>query len=132
MLRSLAAAAAAAALGGPAAAAPPPATPGDVSLFQEGRAYVMRSNDSLPLYTFDKDAHGRSNCTGSCGALWPPLIASEGSKPVGEWTLVKRDDGSLQWAWRGRPVYTYAKDAPAKPSGEGVGGVWRLIPPIAR
>jgi predicted lipoprotein with Yx(FWY)xxD motif len=100
-------------------------------MIQEGRAYVLRSNENLPLYTFDKDARGRSNCIGACEALWPPLIASAGSTPVGEWSLVKRSDGKLQWAWRGKPVYTHAKDSFDKPTGDGAGGAWHLIRPIA-
>jgi len=127
-----AAAVAAFAFGRAAVAAPVPITPGDVSLIQEGHAYVFRSDASLPLYTFDKDAPGRSNCVGACAAAWPPLIASAGARPVGEWTLVKRGDGKLQWAWRGKPVYTYSRDGSDKATGDGVGGVWRLMPRIAK
>lgn len=117
-------------LGGAAAAAPLPITPGDVSFIQEGHAYVLRSNESLPLYTFDKDVAGRSNCTGPCEAIWPPLIASAGSTPLGEWTLARRADGKSQWVWRGRPVYTHAGDGPERPTG--VGGAWHVLPPIAK
>lgn len=110
---------------------PPPAfVPGDISLFQEGAAFVLRSNDSLPLYTFDKDAPGRSACEGACAAAWPPVLVSAGSSPSGEWTHVRRADGQLQWAWRGRPLYTYARDTPGKPTGDGVGGAWRLVGPM--
>jgi predicted lipoprotein with Yx(FWY)xxD motif len=136
MPRAFAAAAFAVALGaviagGVAAAAAVPITPADVSLIQEGHTYVFRSDDSLPLYTFDKDAPGRSNCTGPCAAAWPPLTASQGSRPVGDWTLVERADGKLQWAWRGKPVYTHTGDGADKPAGDGLGGVWHLIPRIA-
>lgn len=131
-LRLFTAAAAAFALGGVAVAAPVPITPADVSLIQEGHGYVFRSDASLPLYTFDKDAPGRSNCEGACATAWPPLIASAGSRPVGEWTLVKRGDGKLQWAWRGKPVYTYSRDGSDRATGDGLGGVWRLLPPIAK
>jgi predicted lipoprotein with Yx(FWY)xxD motif len=49
---------------------------------------------------------------------------------VGEWSLVRRADGADQWAWRGKPVYTFAKDAPEKPTGDGLDGVWRLLPTV--
>ncbi len=114
-----------------AIAAPPPPTPLDVATFQESGAYVFRAGEaSLPLYTFDRDASGKSNCAGPCAAAWPPLAVTPGSAPVGEWSVIKRDDAKLQWAWRGRPVYTYAKDMPEKPTGDGLGGVWRLIPTL--
>jgi predicted lipoprotein with Yx(FWY)xxD motif len=127
----LAATVAALAVGGAAASAAVPVTPGDVSLVREGKTYLYRADDGLPLYTFDKDAPGRSSCTGPCATVWPPLAASPGSRPLGEWTLLKRSDGKLQWAWRGRPVYTHAGDEVGKTAGDGVGGAWRLIPPVA-
>ena len=112
-----------------AIAAPPPPTPGDVAVFKEKGAYVFRSaNDSRPLYTFDRDAAGKSNCKDACATAWPPLAAAEGGAPVGDWSVIRRDDGSHQWAWRGRPVYTFAKDGPEKATGDGLGGVWRLLP----
>lgn len=120
-----------AAAAGSALAAPPPPTPGDVAVFKEGGAYVLRaSRESRPIYTFDRDQPGKSNCNGPCATAWPPLVAGAGSAPVGDWSLVKRDDGTHQWAWRGRPTYTFAKDAPEKATGDGLGGVWRLIPTI--
>ncbi len=107
----------------------PPPTPGAIAVFEEGGQYILREGEtSVPLYTFDKDGHGRSACNGACAAAWPPVVASAEAKPVGEWTTIKRDDGTLQWAWRGKPVYSYAKDTPENPTGDGVGGVWRLLP----
>jgi predicted lipoprotein with Yx(FWY)xxD motif len=41
---------------------------------------------------------------------------------------VTRADGSLQWAFAGKPVYTFAKDAEGVPSGDGMGGAWHLLP----
>lgn len=114
-----------------AMAAPPPPTPADVAVFKEKGAYVFRSSgESFPLYTFDRDQPAKSKCTGPCAAAWPPLAAAPGSAAVGDWSVIARDDGASQWAWRGKPVYTYAKDGPEKATGDGLGGVWRLIPPI--
>lgn len=116
---------------GTAVAAPPPATPADVAVFKERGAYVFRAApDSLPLYTYDRDQAGKSSCAGSCAVAWPPFSVSEGSAPVGEWSIVKRDDGKSQWAWRGRPIYRFAHDGPEKANGDGLGGVWKLIPTL--
>ncbi len=113
-------------------AAPPPPTPGDISMFEENGAYVLRTNDAKPIYTFDRDQPGKSNCNGPCATAWPPVVASPGSRPVGGWTMIKRDDGASQWAYRGKPVYSFAHDDEGKANGDGMGGVWHLLPPTPK
>jgi predicted lipoprotein with Yx(FWY)xxD motif len=57
-------------------------------------------------------------------------MAAADAQPSGEWTVVKRDDGSSQWAYKGRPLYTWAKDTkPGDRTGDGVNNVWRLARP---
>ncbi len=81
----------------------------------------------MTLYTFDKDAAGKSNCDGDCAAKWPPLMAAADAKAEGEWTIVERSDGSKMWAYEGKPLYTYADDKKAGDmTGEGKGGVWHV------
>ncbi len=41
---------------------------------------------------------------------WVPVLAAQISNPTGDFTLHKRDDGAEQWAFRGKPLYTYAED----------------------
>ncbi|WP_414714360.1 hypothetical protein [Sphingobium sp.] len=41
-----------------------------------------------------------------------------------------RIDGSRQWALEGRPVYTFARDANSNATGDGMGGVWHLLPAV--
>jgi predicted lipoprotein with Yx(FWY)xxD motif len=44
---------------------------------------------------------------------------------VGDFVVVKRDDQSRQWAYKGRPLYRWAGDRkPGDSTGDGVGGVW--------
>jgi predicted lipoprotein with Yx(FWY)xxD motif len=71
----------------------------------------------MTLYTYDKDSNGMSACNGKCAENWPPLAAMEGAAASGEWALIKREDGSMQWAYDGHPLYGYAMDkqAPAQP-----------------
>ena len=70
-----------------------------------------------PLYTFDFDTMvGMSHCEGDCAKMWPPLIAAKDAKPFGDWTLVTREDGSRQWAYKTKPLYTYEKDQPGGPA----------------
>ncbi|HRL22897.1 MAG TPA: hypothetical protein PLP85_14100, partial [Alcaligenes sp.] len=48
----------------------------------------------------------------------------------GDWTFVQSHDGKRQWAYKGKPLYRFAKDAkPGDTHGDGVGGVWHLAKP---
>jgi predicted lipoprotein with Yx(FWY)xxD motif len=73
---------------------------------------VFVDHRGMTLYTFDGDAApGKSACAGACETVWLPLTAAELAKPVGDWTVVIRDDGSRQWAYKGKPLYTFSGDA---------------------
>ncbi|MBW8785073.1 MAG: hypothetical protein JF593_10630 [Novosphingobium sp.] len=112
-----------------AATAQPPAIPPQVQIIAESGKYVLRTLDGAkPLYTFDKDAPGKSNCVDRCLAAWPALVAPAGAKATGKWTIVKRADGSGQWAFAGKPVYTFVRDHDSTASGDGMAGVWHLLP----
>ena len=83
-----------------------------------------------PLYTFDLDTMvGMSHCSADCAAVWPPLAAPKGAKAAGDWTPIRREDGSLQWTYKTKPLYTYSKDAAGgPPTGLGT-GPWTLAKP---
>jgi len=84
----------------------------------------------MTLYTFDKDAGGKSMCNGDCATNWPPLKVMDGEKAEGKWTQIKRDDGSMQWAYDGKPLYTFVKDKKAGDmTGDGVKDVWHVAKP---
>ena len=107
----------------------PPPTPGDVSVFEEGGLFILRSQDGLALYRYEMDKDGRSHCTDVCNELWPPFTASaDATAVVGQWKAIPRGT-TRQWAYKGAPVYTYAKDTPGTQLGDGIGGVWRVITP---
>lgn len=80
----------------------------------------------LPLYVFKGEPAGRSLCDRDCTAVWPIVRAESNDKPAGLWTIVKRDDGRLQWAYKNRPVYTYFEDRPNEPKGVGKNMDWYL------
>lgn len=46
----------------------------------------------------------------SCAAMWPAVYAPADAKPVGRWTTITRPDGTKQWAYDERPVYTSILD----------------------
>jgi predicted lipoprotein with Yx(FWY)xxD motif len=93
---------------------------------------VFVGANGMTLYTFDRDAmgSGKSACNGPCAANWPPLMASASDGGSGDWSIVTRDDGGRQWAYKGKPVYFWVKDAKAGDrTGDGVNNVWHLARP---
>ncbi|HEX5126247.1 MAG TPA: hypothetical protein VFW00_05875 [Rhodocyclaceae bacterium] len=89
---------------------------------------VLVNNAGMTLYTYDKDSRGKSNCTGQCATNWPPLKATASDKAGGYYSLVTRDDGSLQWAYDGMPLYLWVKDQkPGDKTGDGVNKVWHVV-----
>ncbi|WP_376704291.1 hypothetical protein RQ479_04800 [Mesorhizobium sp. ISC25] len=92
-----------------------------------GGTKIYTDASGMPLYTYDKDEAGKSNCYDKCAANWPPLKAEANAKAEGEWTIVDRTDGTRMWAYEGKPLYTFIKDKKAGDvTGEGVGGVWHI------
>jgi predicted lipoprotein with Yx(FWY)xxD motif len=91
----------------------------------EGSALV--GANGMTLYTFDKDAGGKSACNGPCAGNWPPLTAKADDKASGDWSIVTRDDGAKQWAYKGKPLYFWSKDQKAgDKTGDGFNGVWHV------
>ncbi len=41
---------------------------------------------------------------------WRPVYAPSAALPRGDFTIVEREDNTLQWAYKGRPLYTYRED----------------------
>lgn len=58
----------------------------------------------------------------SCTDLWPPVYADEAAKEIGKWTILKRKDGTRQWAYDEQPLYTSVRDSRA---GDVLGGTTR-------
>lgn len=97
---------------------------------------ILVAADGRTLYLFAKDAPGRSTCTGSCLAAWPPLTvtgrpgAGPGITPglLGTFT---RSDGRSQVTYHGHPLYYYAGDSAAgQVNGQGLeqfGARWYVV-----
>ncbi len=87
-------------------------------------------HEGMTLYTFDKDSAGKSACNDQCAVNWPPLAADADSSAEGNWTVVTRDDKTRQWAYDGKPLYTFKSDKKAGDvEGDGKGGVWHVAKP---
>ncbi len=96
---------------------------------------VLVNSAGMTLYTFDKDpvGAGKSVCNDKCAVNWPPLFAAADARPGGDFSIVTRDDGSKQWANKGKPLYLWIKDQkPGDKTGDGVGKVWHVVNPESR
>ncbi|NUT74037.1 hypothetical protein HNO86_03150 [Pseudomonas sp. C1C7] len=89
---------------------------------------MMVDHKGMTLYTFDKDSGGKSMCNDECAKNWPPMMAPAGAKAEGKWTVIKRDDGHMQYAYDGKPLYTFIKDkAPGDMTGDKMKDVWHVV-----
>ena len=95
----------------------------------KGKTYVDAKG--MTLYTFDKDAGGKSMCNGPCAENWPALAVADDAKPTADMTIVVRDDGKKMWAYKGKPLYTFKKDTtPGETNGDGfLNGAWHMAKP---
>ena len=85
----------------------------------------------MTLYTFDNDKEpNKSACAGNCLNNWPVLKAEAADKDMGDWKVITRDDGTKQWAYKGKPLYYFAMDKAAGDKlGDGRGMVWHIAKP---
>ena len=92
---------------------------------------VLTNDSGMTLYVFDKDSAGKSACNGPCAGNWPPLMATAASMPMGDYTIITRDDGTKQWAYKGKPLYNWKNDKKAGDiTGDGfLNGAWHVAQP---
>jgi len=85
---------------------------------------ALVSMPGLTLYAFDENpAHPVPGCgVGSnCARPWRPFGAGAIANPAGEFTVIARQDGITQWAYRSRPLYLFDGDRkPGEIKGVGV------------
>jgi len=99
-----------------------------VSAFAAHAGGVATAANGMTLYTFDKDSAGTSTCYDACAANWPPYLAVAGATMGEGWTQVARSDGTMQWAFGGKPTYLYSADAAkGDMNGDGARYVWHVI-----
>ena len=92
---------------------------------------VLVDTKGMTLYTLDRDtAPNKSTCNAQCAINWPPLMVSGDAKDSGNWTVVTRDDGTKQWAYKGKPLYFWKDDKKAGDTdGDNRNNVWHVALP---
>ena len=75
-----------------------------------------------PLYTYNADSSGVSNCTGSCLSNWPPYTVTStiANLPSGVSTIKRTDNGQTQYTYHGMPLYYFTGDSAGKVTGNNV------------
>lgn len=98
---------------------------------------VLTDANGMTVYLFTPDTEpDESYCYDKCAENWPPVVATDTmSLPPGvpgELGSFDRTDGIKQATYNGIPLYLWIKDtAPGDTTGQGVGGVWFVVPPGA-
>ena len=85
------------------------------------------SRPGLTLYVFDSDlGTSGSTCNDECATTWPPVVVDDAEVDnIPGLSLITRDDGSAQAAFKGRPLYFYANDTAAgEANGQAVNFAW--------
>ena len=96
----------------------------------QGDAALRLDYEGRTLYVFANDTANASNCAGGCATNWPPLHADSAAVSAGDYSVLTRDDGTTQWAYKTQPLYFYIGDnAPGDTTGDGVNGVWSAAKP---
>lgn len=117
---------------GPSVSFPPQGT--TVMIVQKSNVgYVLAEASGLVVYTYKKDTKGGApTCTGSCATTWPPVTGTPKAGPAdtfpGTFGVVKGAGGVEQITYDGYPLYLFAGAKPYTTSGNGIGGVWHVVP----
>ncbi|TRX52845.1 di-heme oxidoredictase family protein [Thalassomonas sp. M1454] len=86
------------------------------------------SNPGFTLYVFANDLiNDGSACNGGCALNWPPLLVTDlVASGVDNLTTVVRNDGALQAAYEGKPLYYFIGDqSPGEQNGNSING-WSI------
>lgn len=106
-------------------------TNNSVSISKESQAVGKYLTDSKgkTLYTSDADKSGVSNCDAKCLETWPAYIATSSTGLPTDFSVIKRSDGTSQYAYKGMPLYYFTSDTtPGDITGNGLNGFHAVKP----
>jgi len=99
---------------------------------------ILVDQDGKTLYLFEADSMNKSNCSGGCLTLWPPVMAN-GKATAGSGVsagMIGTATGSSQVTYAGHPLYWFSGDTAAgDTNGEGLtdfGGAWYAVSPAGK
>ena len=80
--------------------------PAEVSAMEENGKLSFQNDFGHPFYINDRDSKTKSVCDDKCAETWAPVRARDGATPMGQWTLLDRGKGYMQWVYKGHPIYS--------------------------
>jgi predicted lipoprotein with Yx(FWY)xxD motif len=94
--------------------------------------WVMAKADGIVVYTYDKDSTGGApTCTGSCASVWAPVTGMPKAGPAdtfpGSFGTVTAG-GKKVITYNGHPLYVYVGAPALSTKGNGIGGLWHVVP----
>jgi predicted lipoprotein with Yx(FWY)xxD motif len=98
---------------------------------------TLFDSNNQAIYIFENDSQGESACYDDCAEAWPPVV-TEGEPKAGDGVdagllgTTRRDDGTTQVTYAGKPLYFYAHEGPGEVKCHNVnlnGGYWWAIGP---
>jgi predicted lipoprotein with Yx(FWY)xxD motif len=90
-----------------------------------GVGTVLVDSQGNALYTNNQDSGMNVACTGSCAAIWVPLMAPSSGQPTSSDQAVQaklgmvKSKGGNQVTFGGKPIYTFVQDSPGQVTGNG-------------
>lgn len=101
------------------------------SIVKTENSILVSMTNNMTLYTFDNDqaGSGKSTCNGDCAINWPPLIVDANATSYGSYSIITRDDGKKQFAYKGKPLYYFYGDKkPGDRNGDNLSnGMWHIV-----
>lgn len=101
----------------------PMETPPNIVIQATMRGQILADLQGHTIYTQSEAA-----CDATCMKPWHPVEAPWLAQPIGaQWSIVQRDDGLRQWAYKGKPLFTYTGDFKSQETnGEDATGGWSV------
>ena len=103
-------------------------TPGEIKIGPTILGQSLTDAKGLTLYTLDADSAGKKiGCADACLRTWLPVAAPWLANAFADWTVVVRDNGLRQWAFKNKPLYRHVADVgPGDLSGSNIKG-WQAV-----
>lgn len=85
---------------------------------EDAGGLVLTTMNGRTIYALQGDRKQEAKLCPSIACDWKPLAAPQLASAKGDFAFVMRDDGVRQWTFKGRPLYTFARDmAPGEANG---------------